>query len=276
MAASLENNSEHLIGKAILSYAEEKNIPTGECRDVSAIPGRGITGEVKIDGQWKKVIVGNRKLLSESGFDVNLGLSDSAAEGTGTLFVVCGGVFHGVIHISDTLRPDAISTVATLAEKNIQVGILSGDSQAIVDSLASQLHPRFSFGELLPNEKVDKLRKLRSEGKIVMMVGDGINDAPALSTADVGVALGSATDLTKENADVTIIGTQLAKIPWLLRLGEKTYRIIQWNLFWAFIYNIAGIVLAALGFLDPIIAACAMIASSVFIIINSRRLKAGR
>lgn len=274
MAASLENNSEHLIGKAILSYAEEKNIPRGECRDVSTIPGRGIRGEVRIDGHWKKVIVGNRKLVTESGSEINIELSDSAVEGTGTLFVACDGVVHGIIHVSDTLRPDAISTAATLLEKNIQVGILSGDSQAIVDSLASQLHPHFSFGELLPNEKVDELRTLRSEGKIVMMVGDGINDAPALSTADIGVALGSATDLTKENADVTIIGTQLAKIPWLLRLGEKTYRIIQWNLFWAFIYNIAGIILAALGFLDPIIAACAMIASSVFIIINSRRLSA--
>jgi len=272
MAASLENNSEHLIGEAILSYAEEQNIRLGECRGVSVIPGRGIRGEVKFDGRWKSVMVGNRKLMTESGSEVNIELSDPAVEGTATIFVACDGVVHGIIHISDTLRPDAISTAATLVAKNIQVGILSGDSQTIVDSLASQLHPHFSFGELLPSEKIDELRKLRSVGKIVMMVGDGINDAPALSTADVGVALGSATDLTKENADVTIIGTQLAKIPWLLRLGKKTYRIIQWNLFWAFIYNIAGIVLAALGFLDPIVAAIAMIASSVFIIINSRRL----
>ena len=124
----------------------------------------------------------------------------------------------------------------------------------------------------MPNEKVEKIHDFHTSGKNVLMVGDGINDAPALASADVGVALGSATDLTKENADITIIGTQLAKIPWLLILGKKTYRIIQWNLFWAFVYNIIGIALAAFGLLDPIVAAFAMIVSSVFIIFNSRRL----
>jgi Cu+-exporting ATPase len=179
---------------------------------------------------------------------------------------------RGIIQLGDTLRNSAIPTAALLEQNDIEVGILSGDSRAVVDEIGTQLRARFAFGEMMPREKVQKIHDIHASGKNVLMVGDGINDAPALASADVGVALGSATDLTKENADITIIGTQLTKIPWLLRLGKKTYKIIQWNLFWAFIYNIVGIALAAFGLLDPIVAAFAMIVSSIFIIFNSRRL----
>jgi len=179
---------------------------------------------------------------------------------------------RGSIHLADALRASAIPAAALLEQNNVEVGILSGDSCVLVDEVAAQLRAQFAFGELMPAEKVEKIRRIHAAGKNVLMVGDGINDAPALASADVGVALGSATDLTKENADITIIGTHLAKIPWLLILGKRTFRIIQWNLFWAFIYNIVGIGLAAFGLLDPIVAAFAMIASSVFIIANSRRL----
>ena len=274
IAASLENNSEHLMGKAVVRHAKGKNVPLSECRSVSALPGLGVRGEVNFDGRWTEVVVGRRILMAQIGadFDADVKRDGSDLSKTSSLFVAWEGKVRGIIQLSDTLRHGAISAAELLEQNNIEVGILSGDSGAVVGEIGKQLQARFAFGELMPNEKVEKIHDFHTSGKYVLMVGDGINDAPALASADVGVALGSATDLTKENADITIIGTQLAKIPWLLILGNKTYRIIQWNLFWAFVYNIIGIALAAFGLLDPIVAAFAMIVSSVFIIFNSRRL----
>jgi heavy metal translocating P-type ATPase len=270
IAASLECNSEHLIGKAIVKYAADEKVPLYECRTARAIPGRGLEGEIRFQGKWKKVIAGNEKLMIDFGVTRDVVSNDSVS--AGMLFVAWDGTVQGVVHISDTLRSDAISAGKMLHERGVDVGILSGDIQSIVDSIGGRINAHYSFGGLLPKEKVEKIQMLRSGGRSVLMVGDGINDAPALASADVGVALGSATDLTKENADITIIGTRLERIPWLLQLGKKTYRIIKWNLFWAFVYNIVGILLAAFGLIDPILAALAMIISSVFIIFNSRRL----
>lgn len=274
VAASLENNSEHLIAKAVVRCAGEKKITLSDCRGAMALPGLGMKGEVKVDEKWMEVVVGREVLMNQIGMDIGPEIKKigSKLAKTSSLFIAWDGKVQGIIQLSDALRRDAISTATILKRDNIEVGILSGDSRAVVDEIGKHIGAQFAFGELMPNEKVDKVRGIHGSGKTVLMVGDGINDAPALASADVGVALGSATDLTKENADVTIIGTQLAKIPWLLTLGKKTYRIIQWNLFWAFIYNIVGIALAALGILDPVVAALAMIASSVFIIFNSRRL----
>ena len=274
IAASLENSSEHLMGKAVVRNAKERGIPFLECRNAAAIPGLGMKGEVRVDGRWIEVFVGRRILMTQSGAeaDPDERLASADLLKTSSLFVAWDGTEQGIIRFADSLRTDAVSTTAMLAQNGIEVGILSGDSPAVVDEIADQLHAHFAEGELMPDEKVEKIRTLHASGKNVLMVGDGINDAPALASADIGVALGSATDLTKENADVTVIGTHLSKIPWLLALGKKTYRIIQWNLFWAFIYNIVGIALAASGILNPIVAAVAMIVSSVFIIVNSRRL----
>lgn len=270
VAASLEADSEHLIGKAIVSYAERENIGLHKARAVRRFPGRGIRGEVFIRGRWRDVAVGSKKMIAELGAANDL--PDSLAGDAGTVFVTVAGRVKGSIRMSDTLRPGAISTARVLLDDGLYLGVLSGDSQEVVDVIGSQLSVRDAVGGLLPEEKVEKIRSLRSQGKRVLMVGDGTNDAPALASADVGVALGSATDLTKENADITVIGTKLGKIVWLLRHGAKTYRIIQWNLFWAFVYNIAGIILAVFGFLEPILAAFAMIISSFLITVNSRRV----
>ncbi len=275
ITATLENSSEHLMGKAVVRYTKERCIPLTECRNAASIPGLGMKGEVLAEGRWTEVVAGRRILMAKAGADFgrNKMLIETGSAKTSSLFVSWDGRVRGIIHLADTLRGSAIPAVALLVQNNIDVGILSGDSRAVVEDIAEQVRSRFAFGELMPDEKVEKIRGMCASGKSVLMVGDGINDAPALASADVGVALGSATDLTKENADITIIGTHLMKIPWLLNLGKKTYRTIQWNLFWAFIYNIIGIALAAFGLLDPIVAAFAMIMSSVFIIFNSRRLK---
>jgi Cu+-exporting ATPase len=262
------------MGRGVVRYAKDNGIAFSECRNAIAIPGLGMKGDVLVDGRWTKVVVGRKILMTQIGADFDADVKRISAELSkiSSLFVAWEGKVRGIIQLSDTLREGAIATVELLEQRNIEVGILSGDSRAVVDEIGKQIRARFAFGEMMPNEKVQKIRDIHSSGKNVLMVGDGINDAPALASADVGVALGSATDLTKENADITIIGTQLTKIPWLLRLGKKTYKIIQWNLFWAFIYNIVGIALAAFGLLDPIVAAFAMIVSSIFIIFNSRRL----
>ena len=274
ITATLENFSEHLMGRGVVRYAKDNGIAFSECRNAIAIPGLGMKGDVLVDGRWMEVVVGRKILMSQIGVDFDADVKRISLElsKTSSLFVAWGGMVRGIIQLGDTLRNSAIPTAALLEQNDIEVGILSGDSRAVVDEIGTQLRARFAFGEMMPREKVQKIHDIHASGKNVLMVGDGINDAPALASADVGVALGSATDLTKENADITIIGTQLTKIPWLLRLGKKTYKIIQWNLFWAFIYNIVGIALAAFGLLDPIVAAFAMIVSSIFIIFNSRRL----
>ena len=272
--ASLERNSEHLMGKAVAQYASDKEIPLAVCRNVRTLPGLGMKGEVKMDGSWREVAVGRKDLMAQVSADLrtDTNINEEAVDNRSLLFAAWDGKVQGLIQVSDTLRKDAIPTAGSLRNDRIEVGILSGDSKAVVDRIGKEVQVDFAFGELMPGEKVQKINDIRASGRKVVMVGDGINDAPALAAADVGIALGSATDLTKENADITIIGTQLAKIPWLMVLGKRTHRIIQWNLFWAFIYNIVGIALAAFGLLDPILAAFAMIISSVFIIFNSRRL----
>ena len=273
IAASIEVHSEHSVGKAIAKCAENRRVSIRESRNVSAIPGKGIKGEVKVSGRWYQVTAGSPGLMRDIGVSP-VNITDHSDESSlSTIYIHWDGEVRGFIRLSDTLRNDAISTTSELNRRRIQTGILSGDAQAIVDEIGNRINARCRKGGLLPGQKVDEVKRLSAEGRSVLMVGDGINDAPALAAAKVGVALGSATDLAKESADVTMVGTQLARIPWLLDLGKKTYRVIQWNLFWAFIYNIVGIILAVFGILDPIVAALAMIVSSVFVIFNSRRVR---
>ena len=273
VAASLEAHSEHSFGKAIVSHAALKGLRLFETRNVAANPGKGIRGDVRLTQGWCAVAVGTQRFLAEIGFSSEV-MNELRGMGRfSTVFIAWDGKVHGAIGLSDSLRTDAVVTCADLAGRGIHVGLLSGDAQEVVDSVGRLLKASTMRGSLLPEQKVGYVKEMIASGRRVLMVGDGINDAPALSSADIGVAMGSGTDLAKESADVTLIGTQLSRIPWLLDLGRKTYSIIKWNLFWAFIYNFIGILLAALGLLDPIVAALAMIVSSVFIIVNSRRVR---
>ena len=282
VAASLEKNSEHPIGKSIVRYAEERKIPFVQTRDVVAVPGGGIRGDVYLDEKWSAAAVGNAKFIEKMQIEIPLSLqirsgkvlkgSISQKEAKTILCVAVNGKLASIIEVSDSARPDAIESATAIHNDGNEIIVLSGDTNEIVTNVGQLIKADRVLGQLMPAEKVNAIRDLQEKSKIVLMVGDGINDAPALSASDVGVALGSATDLTKEHSDVTIMGTQLTKIPLLIHLGKKTYATIRWNLFWAFIYNCIGIILAALGLLDPIIAALAMIVSSVLIIANSRRL----
>jgi heavy metal translocating P-type ATPase len=263
IVASLELHSEHPLGKAIAEHARHLSIPFLAVRNVSAMPGHGVRGEVQIDGTWTEVEVGATNLLPASS-------PDEHSDGT-TVAGVWGGAVWGTITLRDTVRRSAAGAVRQLHALGLRTVLLSGDSEAATERVAREISIPEYYGRRLPGEKLDILRSLKTEVPIVM-IGDGINDAPSLATADVGITLGTATDIAKESADVTVLGDHLENIPALIRLSRKTLGTIRWNLFWAFAYNAVGMALAVVGLLQPIVAALAMMGSSVFIIANSRRL----
>jgi heavy metal translocating P-type ATPase len=259
--ASLEANSEHPLGKAVVQHAKATGVHLLETRNVVVQPGQGIQGEVRINGIWKTIKAGRPAL-----FGVVLN------EDSSVLSVSWDGKVRGSVEFNDTLRSSAGETVETLHRMSLTTAMLSGDSQNVTERTAKELGIHQSYGALMPADKLQILASLKLRGTTVM-VGDGINDAPSLAAADVGITLASAADIAKESADVTIIGDHLEKIPWLIAFAKKTLSTIRWNLFWAFGYNAVGIALAVAGILQPVIAAAAMVASSLFIIGNSVRLK---
>jgi Cu+-exporting ATPase len=268
--ASLEKDSAHPIGKAIAAYARMRNTLPLPVRKVTAIPGEGIRGEVLLKDDWKQVVIGTSVVVSSYVSDGSIPFVEHV-EGT-AVYAAWEGRLRAKLTLSDSLRPTAAETVRMLQARAIETIILSGDTEAAVKHVAHSAGiPRW-YSRLMPVQKTEILHSLRSKG-ITVMVGDGINDAPSLAAADVGLTLGSATDIAKESADVTIIGDHLERIAWLLSLSKKTIHTIYWNLLWAFGYNGIGIALAVVGILQPVVAAGAMIVSSVFVIINSLRLR---
>ena len=267
IVASLERNSEHPLGRAVTARAKSDQVPAYDVRNVSVLPGLGIKGEVNIRGRWVMVQAGSAEL-----FDVNPdNLKQSDERSATVMYAGWDGTVQGSIIFNDALRRYAKETIGELRDKGIETHILSGDSRTITRSIAEALSIEHVYGKLLPQDKLEIIHQLKLGG-VTVMVGDGINDAPALSAADVGITLGSGTDIAKESADVTILGDHLEKIPWLIRYARRTLGVIRWNLLWAFGYNAVGIALAVSGLLQPILAAAAMVLSSVFIVVHSRRL----
>jgi len=269
VVASLERNSEHPLGRAVTASAKIDHVNSFDVRNVSVLPGFGIKGEVNIDGRWVMVQAGSAEL-----FDVhpeNLKTLQNDERSATVMYAGWDGAVQGSLVFNDTLRRHALDAIKALRDEGIETHILSGDSRTITQSIAEALSIKHAHGKLLPQDKLEIIHALKSEG-VTVMVGDGINDAPALSAADVGITLASATDIAKESADVTILGDHLEKIPWLIRYARRTLGVIRWNLLWAFGYNAVGIALAVSGLLQPILAAVAMVLSSVFIVIHSRRL----
>ena len=272
IAASLEQNSEHPIGQAIVRYARKRGATLREVRNAKAFPGKGIRGDVLINGEWKEVIVGTREL-----FPSYTSLDDLANEShtVGTrVYIGWNDKIRASAELSDSIRKNAVETIEQLHSRKIETALLSGDSEKVTKQLADVVGIANAYGRLFPHDKFRILQSLKSRG-VTVMVGDGINDAPSLAAADVGITLGSATDIAKESADVTIVGNHLDRIPWLISYSKKTLHTIYWNLLWAFGYNAVGIALAVVGILQPVMAAGAMVVSSVFIIGNSMRLKPG-
>jgi heavy metal translocating P-type ATPase len=269
-AASLEAGSEHSVAAAIVAAARLSGISLGSITDFSAIPGRGVSGLVEIDGVTRRVTVGSLKLLAEeheTPGSVDLGDSELT-----TSYVGWDGMVQAAIVLRDHIRPAAEAAVAALAAIGVESSIISGDRREPTRHLADALGITRVFSECSPSEKATMITRARKHMPGVAMVGDGINDAPALAKADVGIAIGGGTDLAREASDVTLLGDDLMRIPWVLEFSRRVYKIIRQNLFWAFAYNSAAMLLAFAGYIHPLIAATAMVVSSIAVIANSMRV----
>ncbi|MFA7744457.1 heavy metal translocating P-type ATPase [Salinicoccus roseus] len=272
LLATAERGSEHPLAEAIVAYAAEQDIELGEVDDFEAIPGHGI--EAVIEG--RKVLVGTRKLMTDNNMDeetISSEMEQYEYDGKTAMIVAVDGEIKGIVAVMDTVKESAAEAIASLKDEGLEVIMLTGDNTRTAQAIARSVGIDNVIAEVLPEEKADKVKNVQQEGRIVAMVGDGVNDAPALATADIGIAIGTGTEVAIEAADITILGGELTLIPKAIRLSHKTIRNIKQNLFWAFAYNSAGIPIAALGLLAPWVAGAAMAFSSVSVVTNSLRLK---
>lgn len=279
LAASAEKGSEHPLGEAIVRGAEEKSLVLQETDFFNALPGRGI--EVRINEQ--QLFLGNKKLMDEKNISLEILAitSDRLAEqGKTPMYISIDGKLAGIIAVADTIKESSIRAIAKLHKMGIEVAMITGDNKRTAEAIAKQVGIDRTLSEVLPEDKALEVKKLQEEGKKVAMVGDGINDAPALAQADVGIAIGSGTDVAMESADIVLMRSDLMDVPTAVELSRATVKNIKENLFWAFAYNTLGIPVA-MGLLhlfggpllNPMFAAAAMSFSSVSVVLNASRLK---
>ncbi len=271
LAASAEHNSEHFLGKAIVAYAHDQQIELETCTHFNSTTGKGI--EAEIDG--KQILLGNKTWLVEKAVKID-GLqnaaNDFASQGKTPVFMAINGKEAAVFGIADKARPDAALAIQRLAKQNIQTLIVTGDTQKTANYIAAKVGIETVIANATPEQKLAVIRDYQAQGKKVGMIGDGINDAPALAAADVGFAIGTGTDVAIESADMTLVQGDIAKVTAGIELSKKTISVIKQNLFWAFGYNVIAIPVAMAGRLNPMIASGAMALSSVSVILNSLRL----
>ncbi len=272
-AASAEQGSEHLLGAAIVDYAKEQGIPLLKVEGFQAVPGQGVRAMIAD----MPVLVGKRTLLGKKDVVIYPEIADEAEAlehgGRTVVFVARDKALLGIIALMDSPKPDAAQAVAGLKDKGVDVVMITGDNRTTAEVIAEATGIERVRSGILPSGKADEIRRLRSKGNIVAMVGDGINDAPALAAADVGIAMAAGSDVAIESADVVLLRPGLMGIVEAFELSRRTFRVIKQNLFWAFFYNVAALPLAVSGVLNPIVAAAAMAVSSVTVVTNSLRLK---
>ena len=271
LAASAEHNSEHFLGKAIVAYAVEKEIDMIPCTHFQSETGRGI--EAEIDG--KTILLGNKAWLIEQSVSID-GLQnaagDFASQGKTPVFMAINGKEAAIFGIADKARPDAAAAILRLKNQGIETLIVTGDTEKTALYIAAKVGIETVIANATPEQKLSVIRDYQAQGKKVGMIGDGINDAPALAAADVGFAIGTGTDVAIESADMTLVQGDISKVTNGIELSKKTITVIKQNLFWAFGYNVIAIPVAAAGRLNPMIASAAMALSSVSVIVNSLRL----
>jgi Cu+-exporting ATPase len=279
VAASIETGSEHPLAEAIVSAAKARQLETSSAGDFQAITGHGVSATV--DG--KKVLFGNARLMAQH--KIGLGnltarAEELAARAQTPMFLAVDGVAAGIVAVADPIKPDSKAAIARLHAIGLKVVMITGDNRATADAVAREVGLDEVMAEVLPGDKADKITALQQRGEIVGMVGDGINDAPALAQADVGYAIGTGTDIAIESADVTLMRGSLHGVADAIAISRATVRNIKQNLFGAFVYNVLGIPVAAgvlypfTGLLlNPIIAGAAMAMSSVTVVSNANRLR---
>lgn len=272
LAGRAEKNSEHSLARAIVNHAKAKGIPLSDPQQFKAIPGHGVVAAIG----GSTVLLGTRKLMQDNNIDIT-GLTAYVEkleqEGKTVMLMAVDGKIAAIFGVADTIKENSKEAINQLKKMGLEVWMLTGDNRRTAHAIARQVGIENVLAEVLPEDKAHQVEKLRQQGKVVGMVGDGINDAPALVTADVGFAIGTGTDVAIEAADITLMRGDLRGIVAAIRLSRTTIKNIKQNLFWALVYNTVGIPVAALGFLNPVIAGAAMAFSSVSVVTNALRLR---
>jgi len=271
MAAAIENRSEHPLGDAVVTKAKERNLTLSEPVKFQTIVGKGVIAEVN----EHLVIVGSTALMDDNNIDwqkAEKSINLLREDGKTAILTAINGELQAVMGISDTIKENARKAIEDLMDLGLEVIMITGDNRQAAQAIASQVGINQIRSEVMPGEKSSAIESMQEDGAVVAMVGDGINDAPALAQADVGISLGTGTDVAIAAAPITLISGDLRGVSKAIKLSRVTLQTIKQNLFWAFFYNIILIPVAAVGFLNPILAAGAMAVSDVFVIGNSLRL----
>ena len=270
IACSIEAQSEHVLASAFNTYAKEHKLELSKVSDVKALAGKGVEGNIG----GKKIYLGNNKLIEALGVTADGGAFETLAEGGKTpMYVIVEGKVAGIVAVADTVRDEAKAAVKALTDQHIDVYMITGDHEKTARAIAGQLGIEHVVADVLPDHKAGEVKNLQDTGAVVAFVGDGINDAPALAQADLGIAIGSGTDVAIEAGSIVLMQSNPLKVVDAIRLSRQTFKSIKQNLFFAFVYNVVAIPLAAFGILSPIIAAGAMSMSSVSVVGNSLRIR---
>ena len=285
VAGALERSSEHPLGAAIVARARQDELGFAEVEGFAATVGGGVEGLLRSDDRARQIVIGSRRLLVERGVDVaplEAAAADAGAAGPTVAYVAIEGVAAGLISLGDPVKPTSAAAVRKLSEAGIEVWLVTGDGRLTAEAVARQvgIPPERIEAEARPADKAATVERLQARGLVVAMVGDGINDAPAIAVADLGIAIGTGADVAIEASDVTLVGGDPRSVPAAIELSQATMSVIRQNLFWAFAYNIVlipvamGVLYPAFGItLNPAIAAGAMALSSVSVVVNSLRLR---